>query len=176
MLEVCALASGVRRRAVSALCLARLRVRGLGSLHVRNSLPLRRPLSSPLASYRCRTDANGSVASKTVSNTSLGTLARANIFTAGPELRRIGAHHGNVQNSFRMRTYAKMGVGGTSASIAKTVRSAAEHRVVINTYANALANSRTISTSGIIELQRPLESTLAQKQGWGPPRPDGLLP
>ena len=176
MLEVCPLASRVRSRAVSALCLARLRVRGLGSLHVRNSLPLRRPLSSPLASYRCRTDANGSVASGTVSNTSLGTLARANIFTAGPELRRIGARHGNVRNSFRMRTYAKMGVGGTSASIAKTVRSAAEHRVVINTYANALAKSRTISTSGTIEFQRLLESTPAQEPGYGSRPPGGVLP
>jgi hypothetical protein len=60
-------------------------------------------------------------------------------------------------------------MAGTAAGIFQLVSVLRIKASIMNTYEKIEANSRRMRTYAIIVFTSPLESTLAQKQGWGPP-------
>ena len=150
MLEVRPLASRVRKCAVSALRFARLRMRGPSSWHTRSSLPLRRPFAADhWESHPCGLGRDLPVGQ--TRGCCFGPLPAILL-----ESKSCTHNAGNALESYPCK---KIGGAPPLSQFSSGIK----------------PNSRVVCTSEIIQLEPPLESTLAKKQGWGVPLPNGLL-
>jgi hypothetical protein len=138
MLEICPLASRVRRCAVSAARPAPYRMREPGFLHARNSLLLRPPFAEHLEAHPCSSG-------RDLPSVQTRGLCHSSLITILLESKSCT----NIAGT-RLESYSCKKIGGAPP--------------LPSCSSGIKRNSRIICTSEIIGLKPPLESALAKKQ------------